>query len=118
MRTEPTGALEIAALMSDVNAIHAPSGFALYPDEHRLTWAAHTVPLTAIEFRLFKLMHGKAGHVFSRQKLLDTLHNDYRDTSDRVIDSHIKNLRKKLDVSGAPKDCIASVYGVGYRFEV
>jgi two-component system, OmpR family, response regulator BaeR len=94
------------------------SGFALYPEEFRLTLGGKTIPLTPVEFRLFKLMYTRLGHVFARQKLLDELHDDYRDTSDRVIDSHIKNLRKKLDAAGAPEGCIASVYGVGYRFEV
>jgi len=95
-----------------------PSGFVLYADEHRLAWNARIIALTPVEFRLFKLLHSRPSHVFARIKLLDALHDDYRDISDRVIDSHIKNLRKKLDAAGAPVDCIASVYGVGYRFEM
>jgi two-component system, OmpR family, response regulator BaeR len=100
-------------------AAQEPSlGFMLFMDELRLTWNTRTVPLTPVEFRLFKLLHAKPGHVFSRQRLLDALHSDYRDTTDRVVDSHIKNLRKKLDAAGTPEGCIASVYGVGYRFEL
>lgn len=99
-------------------ASQSPSGFALYTDELRITWQSKTVPLTPVEFRLFKLLHTRPGHVYARLKLLDALHDDYRDTSDRVIDSHIKNLRKKLNAAGAPEGCIASVYGVGYRFEI
>ncbi len=95
---------------------HTP--FLLYPDEQRLSWRGMTVPLTPVEFRLFKLLFSKPGYVFGRIKLLDALHDDYRDISDRVIDSHIKNLRKKLHAADAPTDCIASVYGVGYRFEM
>jgi two-component system response regulator BaeR len=37
--------------------------------------------------------------------------------SDRAIDSHIKNLRKKITTVDPQADCINSVYGVGYRFE-
>ncbi|MEY4295470.1 MAG: hypothetical protein RLY82_1158 [Pseudomonadota bacterium] len=92
--------------------------FLVYPDEQRLTWDRKTVPLTGVEFRLFRQLYSHPGYVFGRAKLLDASHSDYRDTSDRVIDSHIKNLRKKLDAAGAPVDCIASVYGVGYRFEI
>jgi len=44
--------------------------------------------------------------------------NDLRDVSDRVIDSHIKNLRRKLEATGAMGHNVASVYGVGYRYEV
>jgi two-component system, OmpR family, response regulator BaeR len=92
--------------------------FAIYPEEQRVTWDRKSIPLTGVEFRLFNQLYSHPGHVFGRAKLLDASHNDYRDTSDRVIDSHIKNLRKKLDAAGAPTDCIASVYGVGYRYEM
>jgi two-component system response regulator BaeR len=55
--------------------------------------------------------------VFERATLLDALHADaFRDVSDRVIDSHIKNLRRKLDALLAPAQPIQAVYGVGYRF--
>ncbi len=50
-------------------------------------------------------------------KLLDTLYEDFRDVSDRVIDSHVKNLRRKLDKHRPQGSGIVSVYGVGYRFD-
>jgi two-component system response regulator BaeR len=102
-------------LQSDSTSIQQ---FVIYTEEQRLTWEAKTVPLTGVEFRLFKHMYARPGYVFGRAKLLDAAHSDYRDTNDRVIDSHIKNLRRKLDAIGAPEGCIASVYGVGYRFEM
>lgn len=46
------------------------------------------------------------------------LHEDLRDASDRAIDSHIKNLRRKLEQASAGDIGIASVYGVGYRFDL
>jgi hypothetical protein len=46
---------------------------------------------------------------------VDALYVDHRVVSDRTVDSHVKNLRRKLADSGV--DPIASVYGVGYRFE-
>jgi two-component system response regulator BaeR len=94
------------------------SPFLIDSDQHRLTWHGATVSLTVVEFRLFKQLYSRSGHVFSRVKMLEALHDDYRDISDRVIDSHIKNLRKKLEAAGAPEGCITSVYGVGYRFEM
>jgi len=110
----------IKALLRRADPTHKPTSaaFSLEADAQRLTWQDKNVSLTPVEFRLFKLLFAKPGHVFSRTKMLDMLHDDYRDTSDRVIDSHIKNLRKKLDAFGAPADCISSVYGVGYRFEM
>ena len=83
-----------------------------------IRWAGQALPLTPVEFRLLRLLMSRPSHVFSRARLLDHLHNDLRDVSDRVIDSHIKNLRRKLDVAGAVGHNVASVYGVGYRFEI
>jgi two-component system response regulator BaeR len=46
------------------------------------------------------------------------VHNDLRDVSDRAIDTHVKNLRRKIEAVEPSCDCIASVYGVGYRVDV
>ena len=78
---------------------------------------SEAVNLTPVEYRLFKLLLSRPGHVFARARLLDTLHEDFRDVSDRVIDSHIKNLRRKLDRHRPQGSGIVSVYGVGYRFD-
>lgn len=68
--------------------------------------------LTPVEFRLLAELIDHPERVYSRQQLLDVAHEDQRDNNDRTIDSHIKNIRRKL-----PPDCLQSVYGVGYRFE-
>lgn len=47
----------------------------------------------------------------------DSAHQDLRDVGDRAIDSHIKNLRRKLEQAGTGEAGISSVYGVGYRFD-
>ncbi len=83
-----------------------------------ITWNGQALPLTPVEFRLLRLLMSRPGHVFSRARLLDHLHQDLRDVSDRAIDSHIKNLRRKLETAGAVGHSVASVYGVGYRFEI
>jgi two-component system response regulator BaeR len=57
------------------------------------------------------------GRVFSRDFLLDQLDQDFRDVSDRVIDSHIKNLRKKLAPVIPERTVIHSIYGAGYKFD-
>jgi two-component system response regulator BaeR len=38
--------------------------------------------------------------------------------SDRVVDSHVKNIRRKLAALDPPQECISSVYGVGYRLDL
>jgi len=71
--------------------------------------------LTPVEFRLLRKLVAQPGRVFSRAQLIDALYEDHRVVSDRTVDSHIKNLRRKLVGMGV--DPITSVYGVGYRFE-
>lgn len=58
------------------------------------------------------LMLENQGKVFTRQMLLDRLWDDDAFVEDRIVDSHIKNIRKKLDV-----DYIETIRGVGYRID-
>ena len=73
--------------------------------------------LTPLEWRLLRTLAGSPGRVFSRDQLLDHLHDDQRAISDRAIDSHIKNLRRKMDKVLPGDELIRSIYGVGYKFE-
>ncbi len=66
---------------------------------------------------MLRLLLSRPGRVFSRAQLLDNVHSEMRDVSDRAIDSHIKNLRRKIQAVEPDSDCIVSVYGVGYRFD-
>jgi two-component system response regulator BaeR len=70
--------------------------------------------LTPLEFRLLAELIENPSRVYTRQQLLDFAHQDQRDISDRTVDSHIKNIRRKLPDA----ECLQSVYGVGYRFEL
>ena len=92
---------------------------AMQIDEDGLRAAYHGVSLdlTPIEFRLLKTLAGAPGRVFSRDLLLDRLHADQRAVTDRAVDTHVKNLRRKLEAAGADPECIRSIYGVGYRFD-
>jgi two-component system, OmpR family, response regulator BaeR len=83
----------------------------------RIAWRGQWLPLTPLEFRMLRHMLNQPGRVFSRAQLLESAHADQRDVSDRAIDTHVKNLRRKLQAVRAADDCIASVYGVGYRFD-
>ncbi len=81
-------------------------------------WHGQALALTPVEFRLLQLLMARPGQVFSRARLLDHVHQDLRDVSDRAIDSHIKNLRRKLEAAGVSGYALVAVYGVGYRLEV
>lgn len=68
--------------------------------------------LTLTEFLLLKTLQSQPGRVFNREQLLNQLFHDEYDGSDRMVDVHIKNLRKKL-----PLKWIETVIGVGYRWK-
>jgi two-component system response regulator BaeR len=81
------------------------------------SYQGHELDLTPAEFRLLKTLSVKPGYVFTREVLLNNLYDDYRVVTDRTIDSHIKNLRRKLESIDGDKAFIRAVYGVGYRWE-
>lgn len=74
------------------------------------------VALTPVEFRLLQRLVAHPGRVYSRGELIDAAYRDHRVVSVRTIDSHVKNLRRKLQAGGL--DAIDSVYGIGYRMDL
>lgn len=83
----------------------------------QVRYGSQLLELTPAEFRLLKFMSDNAGTVFSRDQLLDILYDDHRVVTDRTIDSHVKNLRRKLESLDSEKTFIRSIYGLGYRWD-
>jgi len=100
--------------------VPGPSGPVLRVDveSYRAYFQGVLLDLTPVEFRLLKTLASAPGHVFSRDVLLTRLHDDHRVVTDRVVDSHIKNLRRKLEQVDPQCDPIRAVYGVGFRLEL
>ena len=71
-----------------------------------------SVSLTAREFEILKLLLENQGRVFSRETLLNRIWNYDFFGDEKIVNTHIKNIRKKLEV-----DCIETIRGVGYRIE-
>ncbi|KZT14615.1 DNA-binding response regulator [Acidovorax sp. GW101-3H11] len=93
---------------------------ALVLDEALWQATLHGTPLhlTRREFKLLQVLARQRGRIFSRAQLLDQAYDDTLDVNERAIDSHIKNLRKKLKAaSGDDTDWIRSVYGVGFALD-
>ena len=75
------------------------------------------VDLTPIEFKLLAALVQRRGTVLSRQQLLDHVWGQGVFVTDRVVDTHIGNLRKKIEATPDQPAYVVSVRGVGYRFD-
>ena len=91
---------------------------ALEIDEEKISacFDGKRINLTPVEFSLLRALAAQEGRVFSRDQLMNEMYTDYRVVSDRAVDTHIKNLRKKLSDASGGAEMIESVYGLGYRF--
>jgi two-component system response regulator BaeR len=92
--------------------------FSIDEEKYLATYQGVTLELTVVEFRLLHKLLSRRGKVFSRDQLLDQLYEDHRVVNQRTIDTHIKNLRKKLDAINPEENVIRSVYGVGYKIDI
>ena len=87
-------------------------------ESQRINIAGKRLDLTPTEYRLLRLLVSRPGRIFSRAQILDLAYPESEDVSDRIVDSHIKNIRKKIAVLLPAADLLHSVYGIGYRFEI
>lgn len=74
--------------------------------------------LTPVEFRMLAALAARPGQVLSRDQLMNHIYQDHRVVADRTVDSHVKNLRRKLVAVTPGQDPVRSVYGVGYSLEL
>jgi DNA-binding response OmpR family regulator len=82
---------------------------------YTVTFKGEPLHLTPSEFDLLALLARHPGQTLTRQQLMDDLYGGAASSVDRSVDSHIKNLRRKLESASAAR-FIETVYGVGYRF--
>lgn len=82
-------------------------------ERHEVMVKGEPAPLTATEFKLLSLLASKAGRVFTRQQIIETIHEGYAAVTDRSVDVQVVSLRRKLGEAGRN---IETVRGVGYRF--
>lgn len=99
------------------NAPAPPSVLVLDDVQWQARLQGRALQLTRREFRLLQALSKYPGRIFSRGQLLDLAYDEVEDVTERAIDSHIKNLRRKLATASPSHDWIRSVYGVGFSFE-
>lgn len=99
-------------------AITAPPRLLIDEDRYQASLDGIALDLTPSELRLLSTLAQSPGRVFSRDQLLDRIYSDHRVVTDRTVDSHIRNLRRKLEHACPTENPIESLYGVGYRFQL
>jgi two-component system response regulator BaeR len=109
----------VKAVLRRVNDGQAIQAQGLVLDEHtyRATLHGRNLELTAVEFKLLQLLIEHPGRIFSRQQIMERIYHEERFVSDRTVDSHIKKLRRKIEMVDSQTTLIQSVYSVGYKLE-
>jgi two-component system alkaline phosphatase synthesis response regulator PhoP len=93
-------------------------GLTMELDAHQVQVKSLPVHLTPTEFGLLQALVEHPGHVLTRLELIDQGLGYSYEGLERTVDSHIKNVRRKLVEAGAAEDLIETVFGVGYRLRV
>ena len=106
-----------ALLRRPRNSSAKETGLVVDDARHQVTLDGKALDLTPVEFRLLAALAAAPGRVFSRDALLDKLYADHRVVTDRTVDAHVKNLRRKIDEIRPGADLVRSIYGVGYKLE-
>jgi two-component system alkaline phosphatase synthesis response regulator PhoP len=83
---------------------------------YRVVLADREVDLTPTEFEILATLAGSPGRIFSRAQLLTAVRGVAFESYERAIDSHIRNLRRKIEPPEAEPRYIITVHGVGYKF--
>lgn len=89
-------------------------GVELDRERHTVVAGEKHVDLTATEFKLLNMLMGKPGRVFTRQQIIESIHEGFAAVTDRSVDVQVVALRRKLGDAGRN---IETVRGVGYRFK-
>jgi len=88
------------------------------PGQHTVKVEGQPVNLTPTEFSLLQALAEHSGYALTRLELIEKGLGYSYEGLERTVDSHIKNLRRKLDKAGVDKDLVETVFGVGYRLQL
>jgi two-component system response regulator BaeR len=105
-----------ALLRRSMGAGAGEGAFVYDPTAQVIRFGEAKLDLTPTELRLFNTLLAQPERIFSRDQLIAQAYSENLDVFDRAVDSHIKNLRKKIDAVLPGADVVQSVYGLGYRY--
>lgn len=103
-RLQPSVANTAAALQLDADTL-------------TLRYQQQQLQLSLVEFKLLQLLLSSPHRIYSRDQIIDRLYQQQRDLCDRTVDSHIRNLRRRLQQLNLNAELIQSVYGAGYKYQ-
>ncbi len=86
------------------------------PSTRTVVAGGRAVTLTATEFEVLVLLAHQPGRVFTRGQVMTAIRGSSTESMQRVVDTHIKNMRKKLEPDPANPRYLLTVHGVGYKF--
>lgn len=92
------------------------TGLVLDSDNYQASLDGTLLELTPIEFKILAALYGPPSRVLKRDALINHMYDDHRAVSDRTVDSHVANLRKKLKSVNPDLEYIHPIYGIGYRY--
>ena len=115
--------LRVKAVLKRCNITSYDNEIIKYGEELEVNTSTHEVKvkgkeviLTNTEYKILLTLINNPKKIYSREKLLESTIEGYYEKGDRAIDSHIKNLRQKIEEDSRNPKIIQTVYGVGYRF--
>jgi len=85
-------------------------------ENKNLSLNQHEIIITSIEFEILEVLITNSGKTYSRKELLDYISKDNIEACERTIDTHILNLRKKIEVERRKPQWLITVFGMGYKF--
>ncbi|MBS2015544.1 MAG: response regulator transcription factor [Deltaproteobacteria bacterium] len=89
----------------------------LFPERLEVRYAEKPVTVTVTEFRMLEALASRAGMVLSRDRLLEIVRGDESVVAERIIDTYVRRLRRKLEAIETDFDRIETVIGAGYRWK-
>ncbi len=102
--------------LTDISRALGP--FKLEMQQRALFKNATRIELTKSEFDIFELLTRSPGRVYSRDELLEQIKGGNADSFDRAVDTHISNLRNKIETDVKSPEYLVTIWGVGYQFKV
>jgi DNA-binding response OmpR family regulator len=95
----------------------AKGALELFPERLEVRYSEVAIAVTVTEFRLLEALASRAGIVLSRDRLLEIVRGDDSVVAERIIDTYVRRLRRKLETADPAFDRIETVIGAGYRWK-